>query len=575
MKKKFLLMSMLTIGIASHAQNWQSVDGTSNGSSGLFTEYTTGNPLPYSNNQGNPYLTFGYCLEKEENSNAMFVGGFFNHVLHSGNNTTSTNVARLNGTGWQSNFGFQFPLGNQSNTFPDYPQAIALTDMEEFFVPGTSTRTTWAAGVPLAFLFPINGVPGLLDYLPLSVTYFDPVQNRWVEPGGIITGYTTCMQEFNGDLYLGGQFLLNNPLGLQVFIKLSPNGTITPIPFIGSEINTLEVIEINGVEKLFVGGRFSGVSTAIPATNIASLEIILGAEVWSSVGVSTNVGINQGIPAAVYSIDKYQKAGIGDVLCAGTEPINASGITVNNGCIPQLAALICIPGSATSNINDVYAGGLWELNGGVGNWNNTIKTNGPVYAVEGANNNVHVGGLFSSIVDLNSLANPIPANNFFSWSGLNLYNQNNGFNHVVFDLEGWNNELFATGLFDQTVSSNRSVVVNKIAKLNLGAGTNFHTQKSAIIQAKENSFEVMVYPNPVSDELTISILLGDYTDPNISLTLLDISGKHLINQNIIVDETKEGKITLQLNALSLKTGLYILKVSSSENQYLEKIHYQY
>lgn len=574
MKKKFLftLMLILGLGIASQAQNWQSVDGSFNGSSGLFTEYTTGNPLPNTNVAGNPYLTFGYCLEKEESNNAMFVGGFFNHVLHSGINTTSTNVAKLNGTGWQSNFGFQYPLGNQSTMFPDYPQAIALTDMEEFFVPGTSTRTTWASGAPLGFLFPI-GNPAILDFLPLTVTYFDPVQNRWVEPNGFIGGYATCMQEFNGDLYLGGNFILNNPLGVQVFIKISPNGVITPIPFIGSQINSLEVIEINGVEKLYVGGRFSSVATAIPAINIASLEIILGVETWSSVGVSTNIGINQGIPATVYSIDKYQKAGIGDVLCAGTEPVNASGITVNNGCIPQLAALICIPGSATSDINDVYAGGLWELNGGVGNWSNTVKTNGPVYAVEGASGNAHIGGLFNAIVNPSIGGGTAVVNNFFSWNGLNFFNQNEGFNHVVFDLEGWNNELFATGLFDQTVSSNGNITVNKIAKLNLGAGTNFHTQKTTTLQTKETPFEVTVYPNPVSDQLTI-LVLGEQMKSSISVTLLDVSGKQLLNQNIIIDETNEGKIVLPLNSLSLKTGLYLLKVNSSENEYLEKIHYQ-
>ena len=570
MKKQLCTIAMAISCSALLAQNWQEIDGTNPGNSGLFLEYTTSSPLPNVNVQGSPNITYGFCLELEENSNALFAGGYFNHIFYGGNETVSTNIARLNAGSWQSNFGFQHPQGNQASFFSDFPQTIMLSDIEQFNIPGTTTRTTWATGFPISF-FNVGSLPGTIANANIPLTFFNSITGKWQAPSGISSGSSWAVQEYMGELYVSGQFILPGQPGVHSLIKIAQNGAVTPINVVGEYVWVLEVVEINGVEKLFAGGRFTAIDNAV-STNIAVLEpALLGGLTWSPVGLAPGIGNTPGLPAAVYSIDKYQANGV-DVLCAGTEPINALGLPTDDGCVSVLAPLICIRGLVTSDINEVAAGGVWELPLGATLWDNTVKTNGPVYALEGEGNRLHAGGLFNVVTTSANPANLTTARNFFSWNGNNLSNLTNGFSNTVFDLEGWNNELYAIGMFDDIVNGSGPIAnVNKIAKLDLGAGTNFHTQKSNLIeQTNQNTFNLKMYPSPSRKDLNISFNLTKNQEILIDIT--NLTGQSVLKQNYYLIEGNQ-KITIDLASLNIESGNYIVRVQHPDFIKQQQIHF--
>jgi hypothetical protein len=77
---------------------------------------------------------------------------------------------------------------------------------------------------------------------------------------------------------------------------------------------------------------------------------------------------------------------------------------------------------------------------------------------------------------------------------------------------------------------------------------------------------VNIYPNPVSDQMTIQ--LSSNANFNTEISIKDILGKTVISRNQLI---KTGNNTINLNANNLRSGVYMVNISSGESQITKKI----
>lgn len=111
-----------------------------------------------------------------------------------------------------------------------------------------------------------------------------------------------------------------------------------------------------------------------------------------------------------------------------------------------------------------------------------------------------------------------------------------------------NNEIFVTGSFEAP-----SIDFDKYTLTNLGNWNIFTAKLATPSGIKENSlFSMLVYPNPISKEVTIK--LSQYSK-NITVKIYDVLGKEM--KSCVVNG-----VEFTLNNLELiNTGVYILQVS--------------
>jgi len=76
-------------------------------------------------------------------------------------------------------------------------------------------------------------------------------------------------------------------------------------------------------------------------------------------------------------------------------------------------------------------------------------------------------------------------------------------------------------------------------------------------EAENISLNLIAYPNPATDRLTLK--LDNYENNNLSFQLFDLTGKLLHNEKIKSNETI-------INMLDYQFGIYFLKVYSTEKE---------
>jgi len=75
-----------------------------------------------------------------------------------------------------------------------------------------------------------------------------------------------------------------------------------------------------------------------------------------------------------------------------------------------------------------------------------------------------------------------------------------------------------------------------------------------------NKFEIKFYPNPLLDKGTIELILNTEIPENISLYLIDITGKKV--KDLFSEYMLPGKITLELQKNNLSAGTYFIMVNT-------------
>ena len=93
----------------------------------------------------------------------------------------------------------------------------------------------------------------------------------------------------------------------------------------------------------------------------------------------------------------------------------------------------------------------------------------------------------------------------------------------------------------------------------------YNADISAVDDMKFEDSNLKVYPNPVKDYLFVDV--NDIQDTNLNLSLLDVSGKQLMNVNVSPGATYPH----QLDVSNLQEGFYLLKISSNRKSTTRKI----
>lgn len=75
------------------------------------------------------------------------------------------------------------------------------------------------------------------------------------------------------------------------------------------------------------------------------------------------------------------------------------------------------------------------------------------------------------------------------------------------------------------------------------------------------AIEVEVFPNPTSDEISISMIVEESVD--LEITLFDIQGRKV--QTLYREANFSGDLNISRNISDLANGTYIARVSGSEN----------
>jgi len=83
--------------------------------------------------------------------------------------------------------------------------------------------------------------------------------------------------------------------------------------------------------------------------------------------------------------------------------------------------------------------------------------------------------------------------------------------------------------------------------------------------AQNQGPQVSLYPNPASSQ--VSIAFSDAVKSDVTITISDILGNKIETLRF----TPDGPITIDLTALSLKNGIYLIKIESAEVSSLKRL----
>lgn len=83
--------------------------------------------------------------------------------------------------------------------------------------------------------------------------------------------------------------------------------------------------------------------------------------------------------------------------------------------------------------------------------------------------------------------------------------------------------------------------------------------------AQNQSPQVSIYPNPASSQVNISF--SDAVKSDVTITISDILGNKIETLRFAPD----APITIDLTALSLKNGIYLIKIESGEVSSLKRL----
>jgi hypothetical protein len=116
-------------------------------------------------------------------------------------------------------------------------------------------------------------------------------------------------------------------------------------------------------------------------------------------------------------------------------------------------------------------------------------------------------------------------------------------------------------------SYNRALGNSKLYIDNLNFDGFLSGVKESPITETPNNFIFNVYPNPFSDNATISFALNN--DENVMMRLFDLSGKQV---SLLANRRYHaGNHNLDISAEGLKKGFYICVITSKNNNYSKKI----
>lgn len=392
-------------------------------------------------------------------------------------------------------------------------------------------------------------IGGAFDSLGTSGTvsmgfgYWD--SQNWISGNTVFfSGYPNCFVEYQGSLYVGGEFSrINGNKYCRTIAKLDSSGAWLPL---GSGITSNGEVRSMAVYNgdLYVGGGFYQVDSSIAAIHIARWDGIA----WHAIG--SGIQGSSGVKAmTVFQSQLY----VGGVMNSANG-VQTSGIGRWNGFTwDSLGTGLNGPANALyadTIAERLYVGGSFTMAGGVSTPTGIAYWDGsnwfPVGATPYMSSRdiiVHQGILYNTSVHdigINIFGDTIK---YLGWfDGVNWRPVPGGLSATGEVLYEFQNNLYVGGYFQYAGDS----VVNGIAKWIPGALGISETQTEKTI--------LKVTPNPSKDEVEIELFLANET--KIKLRISDMGGKVLKEEEI----SGKGKINQKVNLSSFSSGIYLFSV---------------
>ena len=344
--------------------------------------------------------------------------------------------------------------------------------------------------------------------------------------------------EFQGDIYVGG----GGTKGVYKWDGLNwsaPGGGVNSVVF--------QLYEFNS--ELYAVGWFDSAG-AVPADKIAKWD----GTVWSS--IDTTIWINP-----ISCIIDYQ----GDIYIGGNM-VNWNGSmrgiarwdgvkwqSVSGGIGGSMGGLNCFEVYQ----NELYAGGLFSKasgnpGDGIARWNGTswndVGGGFPIWPsliwdLETIDNKLYAVGGFD-------IAGGIPANDIAVWDATNWCSLGSQFSNSIGAITTFKDSIYIAGGF-WTIDGDS---ILRIAKWTGGSFTDTCGVISGITEVRDNSIEVVIYPNPFSETATISTdVQGD-----LLFSLYDLLGREVMR----IKEERSNSIVISRGVLP--SGVYFYRLRTSE-----------
>ena len=307
-------------------------------------------------------------------------------------------------------------------------------------------------------------------------------------------GQVEVMLSYNGDLYVGGSFQTVDSLPIHTIAKWDGSAW-SPVCNITGTFAEVESMAIyNG--DLYIGGYFTGINGQ-PMRNIARFDGIS----WSAVG--------DGLNSDVYAL----------VVDSATNRLYAAGNFTSTG-----TGAIIFP----SNVA-YWDGAVWTP---VGSGPSLSPTSLTIYR-----NQIYVGGYFSWINNIiNSSGDTL--NFICRWDGNDWQPLGKGLNCSVQALSVFNNDLIVGGCFTMAGDS----VVNLVA-----AYTDTTTSVHELNTVKQ---EITITPNPTKNSISV-------TSP-VAVSAYSITSP---TGQIIKKQNQKPLKEFSVDTSTLPNGLYIFTAS--------------
>lgn len=370
---------------------------------------------------------------------------------------------------------------------------------------------------------------------------------NWISANTVFSsGYPNCFVEYNGSLYMGGEFnKVNGNKYCRRIARLDSNGVWLPLGA-GVTDNTNSVVRCLAVYNgdLYVGGGFYQMDSSIASTHIARWD----GTMWYAIGpgIQGSSGVND---MTVFQNQLY----VGGFMTSANG-VQTSGIGRWNGTTwDSLGTGLNGPASAlyadTVN-NRLYVGGYFTIAGGVSTPSGVAYWDGTNWFPVGTSPYIPSRSLiiFEDILYnasvhngiVNSLGDTI---NYLTWfDGIDWKPIPGGLSSTGQVLYEFQNELYVGGYFQYAGDS----LVNGIAKWIPGS-----------LGVNESSIEIQVLkitPNPGKDEVVLELYLTKETELKLQIT--DINSKEIKEEEF----SGNGKIIHKINTSWFVSGVYVFSI---------------
>ncbi|MCB9364850.1 MAG: T9SS type A sorting domain-containing protein [Flavobacteriales bacterium] len=419
--------------------------------------------------------------------------------------------------------------------------------------------------------------------ITFSLLSIDAKSQAWANVGaGIPNGSIYSIKEYNSELIVGGVF--NNSGGIQVSNISKWNGTVWST--LGSGVNgSVQCFAIFNSD-LYVGGDFTiaggnssygiakwnGMSwVSIPSILGTSSTYIYALEVYNN-ELYASVGL-YGSGGTTVSLYKFNGSSWSAVAAVGNGSYapSVSSLKVYNGDLYVGGEFSTVNGSSFNNIAK-WNGSTWS-SVGTGIPLSTTSHNRNIWDMEIFNGELCVAGEFN-------YADGLAVNNIAKWDGTNWTTMGTGCNYTIIDLEVFNTDLCVGGYYNiekwdgtnwSTLGNQLFVTAHALCAYNnvvFAGGYNWDqvVNSSTIYNIgqlsnltsinEEKKSNLLIYPNPTTDILTITNAKGSYF-------VTDIYGRMITVININTDN-------YQLNTKSFSSGIYFI-ISKEDNSSIKFI----